>query len=140
MLTDFHLLQDLEQFAFSADGPPFCIYGDPAYPINASPSPKPIQKCSSDPPDAGIQCWNQLRKNICGMVIRRYYDYFKFLEFKKNLKIGLSSVDKMYLVSAILRNALTCLYWNQTSDFFQCDPPELIFHTEHQYTSWIVEL
>lgn len=51
--------------------------------------------------------------------------YFKFLDFKKNLKLGLSSVGKMYIVSAILRNGLTCLYGNTTSDFFLCDPPDL---------------
>ena len=45
-------------------------------------------------------------------------NYFKFLDFKKNLKIGLSSVGKTYVVCALLRNALTCLYGNQTADFF----------------------
>ena len=55
-------------------------------------------------------------------------NYFKFLDFNKNFKIGLGSVAKMYHVSAILRNALTCLYGNQTSDFFQCDPPELFIY------------
>ena len=51
--------------------------------------------------------------------------YFKFIDFKKNLKIGLSSVGKMYIVCALLRNALTCLYGNTTSDIFGCDPPTL---------------
>ena len=50
---------------------------------------------------------------------------FKFLDFKKNLKVGLSSVGKMYVVSAILRNGLTCLYGNQVSDFFSLDPRSL---------------
>lgn len=50
-------------------------------------------------------------------------NYFKFMDFKKNLKIRLSSVGKMYVVCAILRNALTCLYGNQTSTCFQLDPP-----------------
>ena len=45
-------------------------------------------------------------------------NYFKFVDFKKNLKIGLSAVGKMYVVCAIIRNALTCLYGNQTSHFF----------------------
>lgn len=31
---------------------------------------------------------------------------FKFLDFKKNLKIGMSSVGKMYLVCALLHNAI----------------------------------
>ena len=52
-------------------------------------------------------------------------NYFKFLDFKKNLKIGLSQVGKMYIVCAILRNALTCLYSNTTADFCVLDPPSL---------------
>ena len=53
-------------------------------------------------------------------------NYFKFIDFKNNLKIGLSSVGKMYNMCALLRNALTCLYiyGNTTSDFFGCDPPK----------------
>ena len=52
-------------------------------------------------------------------------NYFKFMDFKKNLKIGMSCVGKMYVVSALLRNALTCLYGNQTSQYFELDPPTL---------------
>ena len=52
-------------------------------------------------------------------------NYFKSLDLKKNLKIGLSSVGKMYIVSALLQNALTCLYGNQTSSFFDLEPPTL---------------
>jgi len=36
-------------------------------------------------------------------------NYFKFVDFKKNLKIGVSAVGKIYTVSALLRNAMTCL-------------------------------
>ena len=50
---------------------------------------------------------------------------FKFLDYNKNLKIGLSSVGKMYIVYALLRNAITCLYGNQTSEFFDLEPPLL---------------
>ena len=52
-------------------------------------------------------------------------EYFKFVDFKKNLKIGLSSIGKMYIVCALLRNALTCLYGNTTSEVFELDPPTL---------------
>ena len=52
------------------------------------------------------------------------------MDFKKNLKIGLSQVGKMYIVAAILENALTCLYGNETSQFFELDPPSL-----HEYFS-----
>ena len=57
-------------------------------------------------------------------------NYFKFMDFKKDLKIGLSQVGKMYIVSAMLRNAVTCLYGNTTSEFFQLEPPTL-----HEYFS-----
>ena len=61
-------------------------------------------------------------------------NYFKSLDFKKNLKIGLSSVRKMYIVSALLQNALTCLYGNQTS-FFDLEPTTL-----EEYFSWMKNL
>jgi hypothetical protein len=52
-------------------------------------------------------------------------NYFKFLDFKKNLKIALSQVGKIYRVCALLQNALTCMYGNTTSQFFNLDPPDL---------------
>jgi len=50
---------------------------------------------------------------------------FKFMDFKKNLKLLLSSVGKMYVVFVILRNALTCLYGNLTATYFDLAPPTL---------------
>ena len=41
------------------------------------------------------------------------------------LMIGLSQVGKMYIVCAILRNALTCRYSNTTAEYFGVDPPSL---------------
>ena len=43
-------------------------------------------------------------------------NYFKFIDFKKNLKIGMSAVGKQYI--ALLRNILTCLYGYITSGHF----------------------
>jgi hypothetical protein len=53
---------------------------------------------------------------------------FKFVDFKKNLKVALSPVGKMYITSAVLNNALICMYGNNTSTFFGIDPP-----TVHEY-------
>ena len=52
-------------------------------------------------------------------------NYFKLLDFKTNLKIGISSIGKMYIVCALLHNARTCLYGNETSSFFELEPPTL---------------
>ena len=51
--------------------------------------------------------------------------YFAFLDFKKNLKIGLSPVGVMYSVCALLRNARICLYGSTTSTYFDVQPPTL---------------
>ena len=51
--------------------------------------------------------------------------YCKFIDFKKSLKIGLSSVGVMYVVCALFRNALTCLYGNQTFTLFELDPSSI---------------
>jgi len=50
-------------------------------------------------------------------------NYFKFIDFKKTQKLELSAVGKQYLVCALFRNILTCLYGNQTSQAFQIEPP-----------------
>ena len=50
-------------------------------------------------------------------------NYFKFLDCKKNFKIGMSSIDRMCIVCALVHNAHTCLYGNKTSSFFELEPP-----------------
>ena len=47
------------------------------------------------------------------------------MDFKKNLKIRLSAVGKMYIVCGLLTNARTCLYQSVTSSYFGLDPPPL---------------
>ena len=50
---------------------------------------------------------------------------FKFSDFKKNQKIDLSNVSKMYRVRALLTNARTSLYINNCTNYFDLDPPTL---------------
>ena len=45
------------------------------------------------------------------------------MTLKKDLKLFLGSVGKIYVVSVILRNVMTCLYGNMTSEFFDLTPP-----------------
>jgi len=52
-------------------------------------------------------------------------DFFKFTDYKQGLKIGLSAVGKIYVACALLRNALTFLYGNNTFTFFNVKPPDL---------------
>ena len=103
MLADSGLLNDMRNFAFSPAGQPVCVYGDPAYPLR-------------------IHFQAQVRVSV-EWLFGDIINFFKFLDYKKNPKVGLSSVGKMYIVCALLRNAITCLYGNQTSEFFDLEPP-----------------
>ena len=63
------------------------------------------------------ECMSAVRSSV-EWLFGDIVNYFKFLDFKKNLKIGLSQVGKMYIVCSILRNGLTCLFSNTTAEFF----------------------
>lgn len=100
-----------------------CIYGDPAYPLQVN-LQRPFQGAAHTPQ---MVMFNDFMSSVWVSVEWLFGDilnYLKFLDFKKNLKIGLSSVGKAYVVCALLRNALTCLYGNQTADFFLTSPSE----------------
>ena len=124
MLLDSGLLQVLEQNAFSTTNEPMCLYGDPAYPLRVhlqAPFREAILTDQMKLFNASMSATRISVEWLFGDII----NYFKFLDFKKNLIIWMSSIGKMYVVSAILRNALTCLYGNQTSDYFNLEPPTL---------------
>ena len=113
MLKDSGLLHDLEQYAFSTTGTPMCIYGDPAYPLRIH-LQGPFRDAVLTPQK---ELYNYSMSSVRTSVKWLFGDiqnYFIFIDFNKNLKVGISSVGKMYAVSAFLRNALTCLYENET--------------------------
>ena len=58
-------------------------------------------------------------------------NYFKFSDFKKNLKIQLSAVGDMYLVCTLLKNARNCLYGSTTSESFQLEPQNIVNYFQH---------
>lgn len=124
MLVASGLLQQLQQFAFSPTGQSMCIYGDPAYPLRIQ-LQAPFRNAILT---QEMQDFNSAMSSVRVSVEWLFGDiinYFKFIDFKKNLKIQLSSVGKMYMVCALLRNALTCLYGNLASEFFNLNPPTL---------------
>ena len=97
-----------------------CLYGEPAYPLRVH-LQGPYKRVIQTPQQ---QAFNTSMSTVCesvGWLFRYIVEYFKFLDFKNNLKIQLSPIGKYYIVAAILRNALTCLYRNQT-EFFDLEP------------------
>ena len=124
MLADSGLLRDLEQYAFSTTREPMALYGDPAYPLRVH-LQVPYRGAGITPQ---MELYNKAMSAVRMSVEWLFGDivnYFKFLDFKRNLKISLSAVGKMYIVCAILRNALTCMYTNSTSEYFALDPPTI---------------
>ena len=43
------------------------------------------------------------------------------------LKIDLSSVERIYLIYGILKNAKACLYGNKADDVFETNPITILF-------------
>ena len=124
MLADSGLLNNLQQFAVNQAGQSLCVYGDPAYPLRVY-LQGPFRFGVITPQ---MQAYNAQMSAVRSSVEWLFGDVvnsFKFIDFKKNLKLLLSSVGKMYVVSVILRNAITCLYGNMTSEYFDATPPTL---------------
>ena len=121
LLAMSNLLQDLRQFSYGVNGQVLCLFGDPAYPIKRHlQSPFCGAHLNQQQRDFN-KSMSQVRVTV-EWVFGDVINYFKHMDFKKNLKIGLSCVDKMYRVSAILTNAYRCLYKNNVSTFFGVDP------------------
>ena len=93
-----------------------CLYGDLAYPLRVH-LQTPFHHLPLTPL---MEEYNASMSEVRAAVEWLFGDIinsFKFLDFKKNLKIGLSSIGKMYVVCALLRNAKTCLSIHHSHNF-----------------------
>lgn len=117
------LLAELERVAW-VDQEPLCIYGDPAYPLSVYLQAPYRDVQLTDEMQMYNQSMSAVRTSV-EWLFGLIKNYFKFVDFKKNLKIGLSAVGKTYCVSSILQNAHTCLYGNIVSEYFDLEPPSL---------------
>ena len=125
MLASSGLLRELQRFSFSPiNGLPMCVYGDPAYPLRVH-LQGPFRGAVLTQQQMDFNRSMSAARISVEWIFGDIVNYFKFLDFKKKLKIGLSAVGKMYLVCAILQNAHSILYKSVTSDYFGIDPPAL---------------
>ena len=124
MLADSGLLSDLQRFAFSSTGQPMCLYGDPAYPLRIH-LQVPFRNAVLTP---AMQAFNSSMNAVRESVEWLFGDivnYFKFMDFHKNLKIGLSSVGKTYISVLYFAMPLISLMEFKLQNFFDLDPPTL---------------
>ena len=127
MLTRSGVLNQLQRFSVDTNGNPLCIYGDPAYPLRLH-LQGPFRGAGLTPIQSA---WNESMSEVRVSVEWIFGDiinYFKFLDFKKNLKISLSAVGKMYVTCALLHNARVCCYGSTTSGYFDVSAPEIGDH------------
>ena len=117
------LMDQLEEKQWrTADGNCFALYGDPAYPTRDY-LLSPFKGAHlTEEESAFNQAMSSVRECLeweFGKILNK----FAFLDYKKNLKIYLQPVAKYYLIGALLANCHTCIYGNQTSDYFDLRPP-----------------
>ena len=124
MLHESGLLQELARKMNKANGDPYVIYGDPAYPVRRH-ILAPFRGAQLTPAEQNFNAaMSAVRTSVewgNGKIIK----YFAFLDFSKNMKVLLQPVGKLYIVAALLVNCHTCLYGSQTTQVFAVDAPEL---------------
>ena len=124
MLADSELLRDFSPYAFSTRGDPLCLYGYSAYPLRVHlQTPFCIVA-----PNPLMEEYNRSMSSVRISVEWIFGDIskkIKFVDLKRNLKMALSSLGKIYIVSDLLCNAYTCLFGNTISQFFEQIPPSL---------------
>ena len=106
------------------NGHPFCLYGDPAYPLGVN-LQAPFKNIQLTPQMVFYNATMSEVRVAVEWLFGNITNYFKFIYFKSQLQINMSSVGKFYIVCAFLENALTCLYGNIVLEKFEVQPPSL---------------
>ena len=115
MLARSGLLGDLQQHTIAQNGSILCIYGDPpAYPLRPQ-LQKPFGGARITPLQYQLNQATSSVRVAVEWIFRDIINYFQFLDFRKTLKIQLSAVGKMYIVSVLSRNARSFFYGSTMS-------------------------
>ena len=123
MLNESGLLPTLRRVAFY-DNEPLCIYGDPAYPLGVH-LQGPFKDAHLTPQMRDFNKGMSEVRIAVEWMFGNITKFFSFVDFKRQTKLNLSAVGKMYYICALLENARTCLYGNIVSSLFELLPPTL---------------
>ena len=96
MLAESNLLQNLETHTFSPNGELMCLYVDPAYPLRVQ-LQAPFRELQLTPEMVAYNKSMSSARVSVEWIFGDVVNYFKFMDFKKNLKIDLSQEGKMYI-------------------------------------------
>jgi hypothetical protein len=102
----------------------YSLYGDPAYPQTLY-----IFGGFRNPAPGTVQArWNTEMSKVREPVewgYKNIINFFSFINFKASMQIFKLPVANYFICAAFLTNLRTCFYGNQTSAYFDCDPPTL---------------
>ncbi|XP_055348000.1 uncharacterized protein LOC129595112 [Paramacrobiotus metropolitanus] len=127
LLTSSKVLDALQQKFTTFAGPDrFCLYGNSGY-GRGELVKKPFSK---------VEVLNDRRKKALNKAMSRVREpvewgfkevvsKFAFLDFKKQMRMYVNPINKLYRVAVILINCHNCLNHNQASQYFDLEPPSL---------------
>lgn len=102
----------------------FCIYGDSAY-VNRPHIVSPFKGNNLDELQKNFN-ESMSKVRICiEWTFALVKTEFAFVDYKKNQKIYLQPIGKIFSVAVILTNCHTCFYGSETSIYFNCPPPKI---------------
>lgn len=123
LLSESGLLAHMRTHFRDADGS-FVLYGDAGYTVSGNLISSIRGAHVTDEQNRLNLLMSRLRVAVewrFGEILRD----FAFVDFRKNLKLYLQPVGKLYVVCALLSNCKCCLQGNSTSDLFRTEPPTL---------------
>lgn len=129
MVRETELEAELSSFCASdhdIPNPNWFIYGDAAYPRGTH-IQKPILRAflSAEDEDANAR-WSAVRISVEHIIGNVSAVIWQALDFKRQEKVGLSSVALRYRVGVFLMNCLTCMRGkNVMSAMYHCPPPPI---------------
>ncbi|KAH9360652.1 hypothetical protein HPB48_004784 [Haemaphysalis longicornis] len=121
ILRESELYEKLEAVV---QGHRYVIYGDPAYPLR----PLLMKPYGGALVTRAEESFNKAMSTVRQAVewgFGRIIAEFAFLDLKKNQKIMLQAVPRMYRVATLLTNCHSCMYGNRVSGYFNLEPPSL---------------
>ena len=101
------------------------LYGDPAYPLSpylGAPFPSTILLNGAE---AQFNVDMSRSRIAVEWGFGKVKGNFAYLDFEKGMKPYLNDIQRYWPVAQILTNCHTCLYGNQTSNYFNLPPPQL---------------
>ena len=125
LLRYSNLLQRLENLQQKdRDGLQYVTYGDPPYSIRHN-LQSPYSGAFLTPDQREYNRAMSSVRECVECAFGKIFQQWAFLDFRKNLKVLLQPVAKLYLVGTLIINSHTGIYGSETGTYFEMEAPTL---------------